>query len=53
MITSKDKDNDLLIEWVEKNNYIIIYNNVKYLGVPSTHKNNKKSVEVLITNYQI
>lgn len=51
MISSKSNANNLLIDWIEKNNYKVIYNNVQYLGVPSTHNSHKKSVEVLITNY--
>lgn len=51
MITNKGETNDLLIDWVKKNNYTITYNNVRYLGVPSAHKNDKKSVEVLVVNY--
>ena len=51
MIISKGKTNYELIDWIEKRGYAINYNNVKYLGVPSTHSNKKKSVEVLITNY--
>lgn len=51
MIVSKGETNEALIDWVEKNGYSINYNDVKYLGVPSTHKNDKGSVEVLVTNY--
>lgn len=51
MILSKGKTNDILIDWVKENGYSINYHNVKYLGVPSTHSSDKKSVEVLITNY--
>lgn len=51
MIESKGKQNTKLIEWIEEKGYVVRYNNVKYLGVPSTHDNNKKSVEVLVTNY--
>lgn len=51
MISSKGKTNDILIDWVKENGYSINYHNVKYLGVPSTHNSDKKSVEVLITNY--
>lgn len=51
MIFSKGMTNTDLTKWVSKNNYTIRYNNVKYLGVPSTHNNDKSSVEVLVTNY--
>lgn len=53
MLSSKGKINQVLIDWVNKNGYSMTYNNVQYLGVPSTHNNDKKSVEVLITNYEI
>lgn len=51
MISSKGRVNEVLAKWVEDNGYSINYNNVKYLGVPSTHNNDRKSVEVLVTNY--
>lgn len=51
MLSSKGRVNEQLIKWVEDNNYIVRYNDVKYLGVPSTHSSDKKSVEVLVTNY--
>lgn len=53
MVLSKGEINSLLVDWVKQNNYSIIYNNVQYLGVPSTHNNDRKSVEVLVTNYKI
>ena len=51
MISSKGEINTLLANWVEDNGYYISYHDVKYLGVPSAHINDKKSVEVLVTNY--
>lgn len=51
MLSSKSRLNEQLVDWVERNKYIVRYNNVKYLGVPSTHSSDKKSVEVLVTNY--
>ena len=51
MISSKGKTNHELADWTTKKGYSINYNNVRYLGVPSTHNGDKKSVEVLITNY--
>lgn len=51
MLSNKGRVNEQLIKWVENNNYIVRYNDVRYLGVPSTHNNDKKSVEVLVTNY--
>lgn len=51
MLSSKGRLNEQLIDWVERNKYIVRYNDVKYLGVPSTRNSDKKSVEVLVTNY--
>ena len=53
MVLSKGEINSLLVDWVKQNNYSIIYYDVQYLGVPSTHNNDRKSVEVLVTNYKI
>lgn len=51
MLSSKGETNEVLLKWATDKGYSINYNNVKYLGVPSTHNNNKNSVEVLVTNY--
>lgn len=51
MILNKGNINQKLIDWSNDRGYSINYNNVKYLGVPSTHNSDKKSIEVLITNY--
>jgi len=51
MIQSKGKENKELIEWLNEKEYTVRYKNVKYLGVPSTHIEDKNSVEVLVTNY--
>lgn len=52
VLEHKGRKNDILIEWVNKNNYIVHTLNYNYKNSSYQGKNtNKRTVEVLITNY--
>ena len=52
VIRQGDKTNDLLIEWIEKNNYKVININSDYSNSNYKKKDeNKNAEEVLVINY--